>query len=461
MEIKKRMLNRVGTGLIAVLLIVTGCSTEQQKEEAQKLLDKQAQVLEKEQESMENLLQKFRQTRDSLLEEQNQLLQTKQEVESEMNQVDKVRTDLAKTLKAAQVDSLADKKSVLEERLSTLNDSLDNVAAKIRQMDQEKKTLNVKEEQLSDQLGSAREKLVTGITEVDQRLDDIEKQRLVKQQELSLNEQKIILAEKKIQLLNDERNLYLREKNELLRKGADNTELENYNLRISEIEGYIQEENNKIRNAESAITTITAWLADVNALETRLRDMMEQEYSENETIERFTNEEMERLKNEQESVGTEMSRLDSIRKILDQQRERVDRELATVDEEMSVVRDKDLSGILAERSALEEEEAQLSEEEAALMNESAGASGSSVSGLPDSELLGDLEQEIRERRSSIETLKSEIAREQQELAQKKAEIEERRSKAAGAVGITAIVLVIAGLLIIAVFYFIGRRNKKA
>ncbi|MDF1571082.1 MAG: hypothetical protein P1P82_05635 [Bacteroidales bacterium] len=452
---------RIGILLTAGLLIIAGCSTEQPKEEVQKLLDKQAQVLEKEQESMENLLQKFKNTRDSLLEAQNQLLQTKKEVESEMKEVDRIQTDVATTLKEAQVDSLADKKTVLENRLSTLNDSLDAVASKIEKMDQENKTLNVKEEQLSDQLGSAREKLVTGISQVDQRLDDIEKQRLVKQQELSLNEQKIVLAEKKIQLLNDERNLYLREKNELLRKGADNTELENYNLKISEIEGYIQEENNKIRNAESVITTITAWLADVNALETRLRTMIKEKYSENETIESFTNEEMERLEKEQESVRTELARLDSIRKVLDQQRENVDRELSSVDKEMSLVKGKGLSEILAERSALEEEEAQLSEEEAELMSEGTGSSSSSVSGLPDNELLSDLEQQIRERRNSIETLKSEIAKEQQQLAQKKAEIEERRSKAAGAVGITVIALIGIGLLIIAIFYFIGRKRKKA
>jgi predicted nucleic acid-binding Zn-ribbon protein len=352
-------------------------------------------------------------------------------------------------------------KSALENRLSTLNDSLDAVASKIQEMDQEKQSLNVKEEQLSDQLGSAREKLVTGIEAVDERLDEIERQRLVKQQELALNQQKIALAEKKIQLLNDEKNLYLREKNDLLRKGAEDTELDNYNLKISEIEGYIQDENNKIKNAESSSNTITAWLVDVDALDSRLRNMMEEEYSENETIESFTTEELERLQNEQKSVNAEMARLDSIRKLLDDQRSSVDEQLASVDEEISLMKGKDLAEILAERSALEEQEAELSEEEAALMKEGSEGTASSVSGLSDNELLSELEQEIRERRSSIETLKSEIAEEQEALARKKAEIEERRSKAASALGITAIALIIAGLLVIVAFYFIGRRNKKA
>jgi chromosome segregation ATPase len=436
--------------------LLPSCSNDQTSKEAQKLLDKQARVLEKEQESVDDILSKFEKTRDSLEKEQRQLMNNKQTVLSEMNKLDSAKEAYAENLKEEEVSALASNREALGNRLQKIEDSINNVTTLLVDLDRQKDTIGVKEQQLESQLGSAKEKLITGIEEVDQRLDDIEKQRLVKQKELNLNQEKIGLAEKKIVLLEDEKNLYLREKNDLLRKEADDAELESYDLKIAEVDGYIQEENNKIRTARSAIRTTNAWLEDVENLEKRLRKSMEEEYDRNQTIASFTNDESERLQREKAAIESQIAELDSVQSMLAEQRAAVDNELSGVEKDLDLMKDKDLSAILTELSELETVEAEMAKREASLIGNS-GEEGATLS----DEMLGELESEIRARRQAIATMKAEIAAEKEQIASKRAEIQQKRAERAGAVAKTTLIIVLLGIAAVVIFYFTGLRKRKS
>ena len=128
MNLHKKTLNFTGTMLVSALVIFSSCSSDRSSEEAQKLLEKQAQVLEQEQESIENILNEFQTTRDSLLNSQNQLQKTKQDVELEIQKISEVQTDLATTMKKEQEEALEAEKKRLQQRIESLSDSLNDVA---------------------------------------------------------------------------------------------------------------------------------------------------------------------------------------------------------------------------------------------------------------------------------------------------------------------------------------------
>ncbi len=442
-----------------VMMFLVGCSGGNADTEVEKLLDRQAKVVEQEQKSMEKMHDEFRVTRDSLKAMQNDLMNSKSMVNSEMEKLKAAQADLASTLKQSQIDSFEQEKARLSETLQTINDSIATLAETINNLESQQGNLAVREEQLNEQLDTAKERLVTGIASIDDRLDKIEKQRVMKQRELELNKDKIELSDRKIALLKDEKNLYLREKNELVAKNASAEDIEQYDQKIDDINGNIQDEKDKIENAGIVINDITAWMRDVNSLQNRLANMMDEAYSKNETIEQFTMSELERLSQEKKQTQSEMARLDSIRLALVNQQSTIDDQLSGVDEEIQLLKGKEISEILAKRSALDSEEAQLSQEEADLMAGKESQSMGSEEVEDDEAILAGLDKEIIDRRASLLMLKTEIAQQQQELAQKRAQIEQKRAKRASAAGISAGAVILIGLLIVISLYLIGRTRR--
>ena len=454
---KLRKLSKIA--LLTALGIFLSCNSDNSTEQVQKLLDKQAQTLEEQQESMEDIMEQFKLTRDSLNAEQEKLLSAKEDVDNEIERVTKLQSDIEKTITKKQADSLEQVKNNLENQRISLADSLNAVHQQISQMDRREEELDLKKDHLTDQMGTAREDLVTGIKKIDQRLEDLNSQRGVKEKELLLNKQKIDLAQQKIEILETEKGLYQDEKNDMLKKGADDDELEDFNLKIRDIDNSILEEKNKIKNAENSIQSIKSWTADLEKLESRLKEAMEQEYNENETLKQFAEGELNRLNSEKENVNAEIKRLDSIQNVLNAQITEAEKELENVDDELSLISGNELADILVEKSKLESSEARLSKQEEELLI-SSPEDQYAVSGINNDLLLQDLDKELSESRNLIDSMKSEIAREQQKLAQKKAEAEERRANRAKAAGITTLVIILAGILLVLLFYYIGKRKRS-
>jgi t-SNARE complex subunit (syntaxin) len=102
----------------------------------------------------------------------------------------------------------------------------------------------------------------------------------------------------------------------------------------------------------------------------------------------------------------------------------------------------------------------LSEKESELLQGPKDSKESSISELSDNVNLSDLETEIKERRETVENLKTDLADQQKELSEKKAKIEQKRSDRSKALGRTTIVLIILGMSLIVVFYVLGKNRKK-
>lgn len=450
--------------LALILIIITiGCSSDKSKKEAQKLLNKQTEVLEKEQKSVEKVFDKLKKVRDSLEGEQTKLMSRKENIENEVEDLEGRQVKFAKSLKEEKKTELEKKKTELKTTLTNVNDSLENINNRLSSLEKKQDTINVQEKQLTKQKKEAKRKLITGIDEIDTKLDEIEDQRLVKLKEIEINAQKKKLAEKKIEILKDEKNVYLREKNSVLKGSGDDTELEKYNLKISEIEGEIKEEKNKIRSAESAISTLKSWLNDVNQLHNKLSRMMEEEYGKNDIIIEFTDKETQRLRNEKKNIESEASKLKKIQEQLSKKKADIDSILSNVDEGIELVKSKELSEILSEKSALEEQEAELSGKETGLHEESktTGISKSKIdTTVKGAGLLKEIENEIKSKRENIETLKKQIATEQQALSKKQAMLEAKRSKKVSAATKTIVTLIILSVLVLGGLYLLGRRSAK-
>jgi peptidoglycan hydrolase CwlO-like protein len=220
---------------------------------------------------------------------------------------------------------------------------------------------------------------------------------------------------------------------------------------------------NKISAAKASLRSLNDWVADFAALKEKLKANMDKEYSEQQTIAEFTQDEMSRLSNTKTNIDTELEKLTQLQSRLEERKTSINSQIDTLDREISLVKDKELADLLDKKSMIEEDEAALAREEASviedeqeLMSETAEFSENDTSS--DSRMLRQLDYEIKNKRMEIERLKSSIAASNENLAEKKAMIEQKRSKNARAITTSAIitVLVVVGILIL--LYLLGRRN---
>jgi peptidoglycan hydrolase CwlO-like protein len=279
---------------------------------------------------------------------------------------------------------------------------------------------------------------------------------MVKVNEIELNEQKIILAGKKIELLEDERNIYLREKNDLLKKNADETELEKFDLKISEIDASLKEEQNKIKSAESNINSLKSWISDADALQEKLRTMMDSEYERDKTIAEFTLEEVKRLEKERQALDEEFENLNLLKNELSEKRAGLNSRIESLEEETELVRSKELSEILAGISELESEEAQLAQKEKEMIAESE-TPGPAIA----RDVLDSMENSIEMKRKEIDKLRSEIAEDEAQLAQQMSDIEAVRSKNVRNLSRTVLIIVLIAVVVTGGLYMLGRRRRKS
>ncbi len=461
MKLRMHQLIRIPI-LIIIMLIAGSCSSNQSEKEAQKLLEKQKSALEESEKLLDETFKEVQVFKDSLENEQLKLVNRRNQVERDLEELESNKEQYAETLKEDQQEELSQQKADLQNRLKTIEDSIALVQEKRDDILKEKDTIEIKEQQLSEQKTVSREKLVTGIDDIDNRLDKIDEQRLLKLNEIELNEQKINLARKKIELLEDEKNIYQREKNKLLKNNGDEAELEKYDLKISEINGYLKDEQNKIKSAESNINTLKEWIADADAMKEKLKDMMDSEYSRDETIAEFTREEISRLKNERQMLDTELKDLTGLKGRLSEKRASLNETLLSLEEKSELVKSKELSEILAERAGLEKQEAELAVREKEMVQQKAVPE--EIAGITEvfsgSDILKSIEESVELKRKQIDILRYEIAEDEAQLAKQKSDIETRRAKNVRNITLTIVIFVIAGIVLVGALYTIGRRRRK-
>jgi chromosome segregation ATPase len=448
---------------VAVLLSLNSCKTDSVKEEEKQILEQQVQALEEEQQALEQIFSKIIMAQDSLQTQQQKLQLEKQKIEASIKDLDSAEDQFTEMKKEDMERQLKEQRENYQARLQQVEDSLGRIGSRINSLQNQLDTLDIAEKQLVTQRMVSQEKLVTGIDAIDARLDELEKENLLKQKEIDINIRKIELAESKIDLLEDEKTIYQREKNELLKENADETEIENYNRKIKEVEGYITEEQDKISVARASLRSLNDWIADFAELKEKLKENMEKEYSEQQTIAEFTRDEMNRLSSSKNNIDSELEKLTQLKNNLEQRKESINNQIDTLDREIGLVKNKDLAELLDKRSLIEKDEAALAREESSVLKDeqeiiSQSREFSEIDTSEDSRLFRQLDYEIKNKRMEIERLKSSIAASNENLAEKKALIEQKRSKNAKAVTTSAIVTVFVVVGILILLYLLGRRK---
>jgi hypothetical protein len=146
--------------------------------------------------------------------------------------------------------------------------------------------------------------------------------------------------------------------------------------------------------------------------------------------------------------------------------EKTEQLISELEKDVDLIRNREMSDILDLQASIEETEADLAEEEISLLQEGKNL-GKSEMILPadttNTELvtLMSLGKQLDSLNGLIQEEKTEIAKTRRELAQKRAEFAKKRASFGRAAVTLIILLGIAGIAILTLFYYLGRRSRGA
>lgn len=445
------------------MVLLTACKTRQTDEEnIQRLLDRQSEI----QEEQEETLKEMEGLKDSLTRQRQSLLQQRSSKDRQIQQLERDQEFLAEQLKEEEAKAVSSRKGELEERIGAYKDSIADVKQELfalnTQLDSVEKNLNFY--QIQEQ--QTERTLKSGIEEIDQRMSSRENRKQQEIQNIGLLNKRILVADKKVEAFELEREMYQEELNELLRTGAPEEELEPYRETIGRLDSTIQAEKDHIRNMELEIQQAEDYIRDTDALMEELQAQVKQEYDRKAIIEQFISSEKERLKKELEQLQSQR------RQLLDEQTDissslnMTEQQMARLDRDLELIRNREMSEILEMQAEIEQAEASLAEEEAEMREESAGVEGPALPSGTDTvrdELddLLELSYELDSLNRSIQEEKAAIARTRMDLAEKRAEAAAERARFSRAVGVTVAIVVVLGIALLALFYYLGRRSRKS
>lgn len=449
---------------VLILLSLSSCGDRKNDREDTEDLMARTEKLQQDQQKMEQILAKAEIAKDSLLEQQESLMQRKKGLEGNIRKFDSLQSAFTEIQREEREKELSLERADLQESLAEIDDSFKNLSSSIASLNAQLDTLNVAEKQLSDTRERVDSRLITGISEIDSRMDELEKEALTRNRQMDIEERKLTLASNKIEILEEEKIIYQREMNSLLDKGAEDEKIAEFEKNIREVNNSIQDEQSKVEEAQDNLVELTSWMSDYHSMQNRLREAIEQEYSRTEILAEFARSEIDRLSNQKSEMKEELSNLQSIQQDLKVKKSEIDSSLTNLNEEMDVVKSQELSELLMKKSEMGTEEVELLEEESALLSASGnGNDNTPFTGIPDatSDLISELDQDIRAQRSEIESMKEQISQTKMEIAQKQSQIDEKRANNAKVARISLITIVLVGAGVLLLFYFLGRSRRTA
>ncbi len=473
--------------LLTVAMYFSGCSSENTKQEAEKILDKQAQYQEQAKEGIETVVSAMEKTEESLIntgeelegknkELENKITELKGEkvkIDKEIQDVDRKENVLKEKAKALSERQKELKRDSLRKIKNDLNAEIENAKelselnqAKIAELTRKKDSLANQQKYFAEKEEEIQDSLSTGIGFIDQRLNNLDHNLLLEKRKINLNEKKISLANEKILTFKKEINLLEEEKSDLIRDNASNEEIEQFNNQIGNVSRFIAREKKKITMANDAISKSQEWIASTDDLKRNLGSSIRDEYDKGKTLAEFIENEKKRLSNKESEMIGLSERIKSNNADLQEEIEELNNKVSKIDNKMELVKGEDISSILALQAALEEQEAELANEEADIYSEESKQDITGVTiegtdslneGIREIDMLNNKFSELK---SSLAKQQSEIAKARQSLAKKKAEVARKRAKSVKTISRTAIVVIVVAFLILVGFYFLGKKKKK-
>jgi len=445
-----------------LLVLLSACKTNRTDDEnLEKLLERQAETQKVQEQSIEQM----ERLKDSLALEKRSLLGQRESKDKQIRQLQDNQQQLADQLKEEEAKAVSSQKADLEEQISLYEDSIATLKDDINGLDSQLDSL---EENLSFydiQETRVESRLESGIEEIDQRMTQRENRRQMEIKRVGLLKKRELVSDKKLEAYALERQMYVDERDQMLREQASEEELQPYEEQISAMDSVIAGELDNKNSIEQEINQSQQYIAETDEIIENLQNQIKTEYNRQEVIETFIANEKERLNQELEQIKNNRNNLLGQQESISGELARTGVQIERLNRDVELIRSKEMSDILETQAEMEKAEASLAEEEMDLFLAAPGMPMIPLTAADTSneelQTVMNLGVQLDSLNDLIQQEKAEIAKTRKELSEKRAMVAEKRAQFGRTVGITAIVLIAAGIALLGLFYYLGRRSRKS
>ena len=447
---------------VALLLIMSACKSGRTNDEnVQKLLDRQAEMQELQEESVDQL----QGLKDSLSQEKKSLLDQRDSSDRHIRRMEENQRLLVDRLKDKAASDVASDRDELEKRINEYEDSIRILKGELELLNSRLDSLEENISFYEVQEGQTGQYVQSGIAEIDQRMTSRENRKQQEIKRLDLLKRRAQVADKKIEAYNLEKQMYADQRDDLLRSSASDEDLAPYQKKISELDSTILAEENNKSTIEKDIQQAGAYISQTDTLMSNLQAQVKQEYNKKSIIESFINSELERLGSELEQIEQNRKELLARQASATESLKKAQQEVGQLEKNAELIRNRKMSDILEMQARIEGSEANLADEEINQLKEGNVQEGRDVSLISDTADEGlvsllSLGEELDSLNELIRQEKTSIAETRKELARKRAEVAQKRASFARTTGTLVIVLIIGGIALLSLFYYLGRRSRN-
>jgi chromosome segregation ATPase len=447
---------------VALLLIMSACKSGRTNDEnVQKLLDRQAEMQELQEESVDQL----QGLKDSLSQEKKSLLDQRDSSDRHIRRMEENQRLLVDRLKDKAASDVASDRDELEKRINEYEDSIRILKGELELLNSRLDSLEENISFYEVQEGQTGQYVQSGIAEIDQRMTSRENRKQQEIKRLDLLKCRAQVADKKIEAYNLEKQMYADQRDDLLRSNASDEDLAPYQKKISELDSTILAEENNKSTIEKDIQQAGAYISQTDTLMSNLQAQVKQEYNKKSIIESFINSELERLGSELEQIEQNRKELLARQASATESLKKAQQEVGQLEKNAELIRNRKMSDILEMQARIEGSEADLADEEINQLKEGNVREGRDVSLISDTADEGlvsllSLGEELDSLNELIRQEKTSIAETRKELARKRAEVAQKRASFARTTGALVLVLIIGGIALLSLFYYLGRRSRN-
>ena len=425
-------------------------------------MERQAQVLESQDKSLDEMHQQM----DSLENEKLALIGQRDLKDQQIKTLEKNQQLLVDRLNQEETSDVSTEKSELQKSVATYEDSISVLKDELAVLDHDLDSIETRIDLYRVQKTKANEIPVSGISEVDQKITKLEKQKQEKIKNADLLKRRIEIAQKKIEAFDLERKMYQDKMDDLLRINATDEQLAPFRNKIVDMDSIIGKQQARVRDLDMELDQTMQWISETDTVMNELQSKIELQYNRNDIIEGFISAEKQRLGKELDRLEKERKGLLSEQKVVKADMDSTEVGISSLNRRLELIKNREMSDILDLQAALERSDAGLDREEIQMLKESAGTNRQGIEVKSEStskefRSLIALSNRMDSLKSSIREEKTGMVRARLELSEKKAQAADQRARFGRTMGIFALVLVLGGIALLTFFYYLGRRARTS
>lgn len=451
------------TPFILLFIVLIGCKPKTSSEkEINKLLDRQVQL----QESQEEYLDDIQQLRDSLEHERNSLLSQRSMKDNRIKKLVQNQQILADKLKREQQSTLSTETARLQEKITLYEDSIGQLKRELARLDSDLDSIETSMDLYQLQEKQADKTLESGISELDQQMTRLEKQKQQEIKKANLLKRRIQIADKKLEAYTLERQMYIDRRDEMLRQQANEEQMIPFRNRIAEMDSIISLQQAHKRDIKHELDQTGQWISGVDSMMNDMQAKIKQEYDNNHIIETFIAAEKQRLGKELAGLTKTHERLISEQNMISKDLASTEEKIASLNKRLELIKTRKMSDILEQQAAIEQSDANLADEEIQLLKEATGTNRQSIEQTSDTSFkdfrsLQGLDEKLDSLNNLVNSEKVATINARKELSEKRAETARQRARFGRTLGTLATAIIIGSIILIALFYYMGKRARQS